>query len=80
MFECPSHQVEASSDQDVDLGCVAQCGRLGHHAGFQGHGVFGRVRQRRVPSLRDPLEGAEDAGKHRRGRFLLGDQRQAVLD
>lgn len=80
VFEYSSHQVEASSDQDMDLSCIAERSSFSHDAGFHWKDNLGGVRQHWIPALSDPLEGAEDAGEHQGVCLLFRDQGQATFN
>lgn len=80
VFEHSSHQVEASGDEDVDLGCVAERSSFGYDAGFNWKDRLGWVCHDWIPALSDPLEGAEDAREDQGVRSLSRSQGQAVLD
>lgn len=80
VFEGSPDQVQASGNEDVDLGGVAERRGLGGHTGLDGDDPFAWVGQHRVPALRDPLEGAEDAGEDQCVVPALGNPRQGTRD
>lgn len=66
--------MQASGNEDMDLGGLAERWGLRCNAGLDGDDAFAGVGQHRVPALCDPLEGAKDAGEDQCVASALGNQ------